>query len=270
MHAPAIDDTRASDIVRHGAYLCLQIPRAQRRLSGADVQALAEQGGFSNEFDARSGHPTQAIAFLRRSDASAAQISDPALLGADAIVHVAAPDAAVVQGFCAQLARLLDVSIQPHVLRGVVRPTVYTSNAMHEFAYAHQALQQSGEAMPNAFLIPMSKTPEWWTKDWMERHTYFLPRYDASGRMAHEGHALTAAPGIPRIMRRTYKSEPQRPPAGTYQFLNYFECADADVPTLEAVVAALRDVKRNPEWSFVREGPTWRGRRVREWADLFD
>ena len=34
------------------------------------------------------------------------------------------------------------------------------------------------------------------------------------------------------------------------------------------VCAALRDVARNPEWTFVREGPTWHGRRVAGWDEL--
>ena len=42
----------------------------------------------------------------------------------------------------------------------------------------------------------MSKTAAWWAKDWMERHTYFLPRYDDAGRMVNEGHALASAAGI--------------------------------------------------------------------------
>jgi hypothetical protein len=32
--------------------------------------------------------------------------------------------------------------------------------------------------------------------------------------------------------------------------------------------AALRDLDRNPEWKFVREGPTWQGRRVATWDEL--
>jgi hypothetical protein len=51
--------------------------------------------------------------------------------------------------------------------------------------------------------------------------------------------------------------------------VTYFECADADVPTFHEVCAALRDVKKNPEWAFVREGPTWHGRRVATWPELF-
>lgn len=88
--------------------------------------------------------------------------------------------------------------------------------------------------------------------------------------MASQGHALAAAAGIPSLMRRTYKSMTEPAPPGAYDFLTYFECADADVPTFHEVRAALRDVRRNPEWKFVREGPTWHGRRVGTWSELFE
>jgi hypothetical protein len=57
-------------------------------------------------------------------------------------------------------------------------------------------------------------------------------------------------------------------PAGAYDFITYFECSDADLPIFHQVCAALRDVTRNPEWRFVREGPTWQGRRVASWPEL--
>ena len=116
----------------------------------------------------------------------------------------------------------------------------------------------------------MSKTPAWWQKDWMERHTYFLPRYDDDGRMQRQGHALAAAPGIASLLRRTYKHPDEPAPAGRYDFVTYFECADDAVPTFHAVCAALRDVAQNPEWAFVREGPTWSGRRVATWEAVFE
>ena len=140
---------------------------------------------------------------------------------------------------------------------------------MNNWAYANQVTQQPGGAMPNAFLFPLSKTADWWRKDWMERHTYFLPRYDDHGQMTSEGHALAAAAGIPHLLRRTYKSLTEPAPAGQYDFVSYFECSDADVPMFHQVCAALRDVKRNPEWRFVREGPIWQGRRVASWEELF-
>jgi hypothetical protein len=140
---------------------------------------------------------------------------------------------------------------------------------MHEFAYAHQRAQEPGDVMPHAFLLPMSKTAEWWAKDWMEQQTYFLPRYDDRGRMTHPGHVLSAAPGIPHLMRRTYRHPVEPTPAGEYDFLTYFECADSGVPVFQEVCSALRDVARNPEWAFVREGPTWHGRRVERWFEVF-
>jgi len=70
-------------------------------------------------------------------------------------------------------------------------------------------------------------------------------------------------------MRRTYKHATEPAPAGAYDFISYFECANEDVPVFHAVCAALRDPNKNPEWKFVREGPTWHGRRVATWAELF-
>ncbi|HWN93355.1 MAG TPA: hypothetical protein VNQ15_18175, partial [Verrucomicrobiae bacterium] len=160
-------------------------------------------------------------------------------------------------------------AVRVHVLQGVRRPRSYTGGAMNKWAYERQVVQQPGTAMPNAFLVPMSKTAEWWRKDWMERHTYFLPTYDDEGRMRAEGHALATEAGIACLLRRTYRNDRHPAPDGAYDFLTYFECADRDVPTFHQVCAALRDVKRNPEWRFVREGPTWHGRRVASWKELF-
>jgi hypothetical protein len=71
-----------------------------------------------------------------------------------------------------------------------------------------------------------------------------------------------------RTRRGAARTEPA--PAGAYEFVSYFECADKDVATFHEVCAALRDVAKNPEWKFVREGPTWHGRRVTAWDELFE
>jgi hypothetical protein len=263
-------DVRSNEAIRHGAYVCLSVPpQARREAAAAAVPALAAQLGLANEFEADDGHPLKAIAFLRRVDATPADIADDGFLDADAVVHVAAVTTEPVRAFCSELAGLLGPHVGLRVLGGVVRPTNYTGNAMHNFAYAHQVVQQPGAVMRSAFLLPMSKTADWWEKDWLERHTYFLPRYDDSGRMLNEGHVLAAAPGIECLMRRTYKNAEEPAPDGEYDFINYFECGDDDVSTFHEVCAALRDVARNPEWRFVREGPTWHGRRVATWAELF-
>src|SRR5262249_9584297 len=106
-------------------------------------------------------------------------------------------------------------------------------------------------------------------KDWMERHTYFLPRYDDLGTMRNQGHPLAAEAGIPCLLRRTSKTIAEPPEDADYAFVTYFESPAADVPAFHGVRAALRDATRNPEWAFVREGPTWHGRRTATWAGLF-
>jgi hypothetical protein len=73
----------------------------------------------------------------------------------------------------------------------------------------------------------------------MERHTYFLPRYDADGTRVAEGHALAAGQGIPYLFRRTYRQLEEPAPPDTYDLINYFECADDDTRHFEATCAAL-------------------------------
>ncbi|HSS00309.1 MAG TPA: hypothetical protein VLM79_24795 [Kofleriaceae bacterium] len=263
------NDVRSIEPVRHGAYLCFAAPHSAREL-GPAVRTLAQRLGLRNEYEPGSDHPREAIAYLRRTEVTPAQIADEVLARATAVVHVAAPTADPVEQVVAELGRLLGPEAAPRVLGGVVRPMMYTGGAMHNFAYAHRLLQQPGADAPHAFLVPMSKTEAWWRKPWMERHTYFLPRYDDTGRMVHEGHALASAAGIPALMRRTYKHPSPPAPAGAYDFVTYFECADDAVPVFHEVCAALRDVAKNPEWAFVREGPTWHGRRVATWEAMFD
>jgi hypothetical protein len=256
---------------RHGAYLCVSAPpSAHEALAGLApaVVDVASRLGLRDEFAARDGHPPDAIAFLRRVEATRADIEDEGLLSASAVVHLASSDPARVSDACTAIARLLPAAARARILAGSVPPTRYTGGAMQEFAYAHQRAQEAGDTMPAAFLLPLRKTPEWWAKDWMERHTYFLPRYDEDGRMVRQGHPLAASAGIAALMRRTYRCTDGLSEDG-YDFLTYFECADTDVPVFDAVCAALRDVNRNPEWRFVREGPTWRGRRVESWRALW-
>ena len=264
------DDVRPQEALRHGAYVCFEASKTIPATAGAVVQSLARRLGLRNEFDAAGGDPEASVAYLRRAGAMPGDIPDAALARADAVVHVAAPSPEPVDDLCAELVRLLGPEIEPRVLRGVVRYPTFTGKAMFDFAYAHRVLQQPGAVMPNSFLVPLCKTADWWRKDWMERHTYFLPRYDDDGRMRHEGHALAAAAGIPCLLRRTYWPATEPVPDGQYDFVSYFECTDADVPTFHAVCAALRDTEKNPEWRFVREGPTWQGRRVATWEELFD
>jgi hypothetical protein len=249
-----------------GAYLCARSTGG--RVEGAPIAALCERLELINEFDGRPA-TGESVAFLRRQGATAGAIADDDVLHADWVIHAASRRAGIVETFCDEAARLLVGAARVRVLAGVIGTKNYTGAAMNNWAYARAVVQQPGSVMPNAFLVPMSKTADWWRKGWMERHTYFLPRYDDHGRMTGEGHALAAADGIACLLRRTYRHPVEPAPEGVYDFVTYFECADADVPTFHKVCAALRDVARNPEWRFVREGPTWHGRRVASPKELF-
>ena len=124
-----------TDALRHGAYICLRTTAATRpALAGAAVPSLAAGLGFENEFNAAAGHPPDAIAFLRRVNATTADLEDDALLHAEAIVHVASASAPRVREFCDQLLLLMGDAAMTRILGGVVQPTRYTSQAMHEFA----------------------------------------------------------------------------------------------------------------------------------------
>lgn len=274
------DEPAPTAPTRYGAYVGLADPRGLAEGAIEALDALTEQLGLVNEATAAGADPglvgtstsaqagaVASVAFLRQVAARPGDLEDPGLRNARAIVHVAAPTPEPV---CA-LSELLAKLAAPRPLRiitGAALPMSYTSNRMHDYAYARRVLQRPADEAPNGFLVPMNKTSAWWQKSWMERHTYFLPRYDAEGHQVAEGHALAAEEGIPYLFRRTYRQPQNSTPDGTYDFINYFECADADIEHFEATCAALRDVTRNPEWAYVREGPTWQGRRVAGWADV--
>jgi hypothetical protein len=155
-------------------------------------------------------------------------------------------------------------------LAGVQRPRSYTSYAMTQFAYAHALPPGPGERFPLGVVTPQNKTAEWWSMPWMRRESFFLPRYDDRGKMVAQGHALAAEAGIPCVNRRLYHAPDGYGRQGSYDFVGYFEFAEADAPIFRAVMAGLRDGVQNPEWAYVREGPEWWGRRVRSAVDLFE
>jgi hypothetical protein len=265
------DDVLTREVLGHGAYLCARAADG-RDLRAAGTEAipdLAERLRLRNEFHPAQTAPGGTIAFLGRCGAKRGDVEDEGVLRAQIVIHVSSGRAEVVDDFCGEASRRLSAAGPVRVLRGSARSRSYTGAAMNRWAYERAVVQQPGAAAPNAFLIPLSKTAEWWEKGWMERHTYFLPTYDPHGAMTSEGHALAAAEGIERLLRRTYKAASEPAPAGEYDFLTYFECADRDMPVFDRVCAALRDVARNPEWRFVREGPTWHGRRGDSWGALF-
>jgi len=147
-------------------------------------------------------------------------------------------------------------------LAGVMRPRSYTSHAMVQFAYAHALPPGPGDKYPLAVVTPINKTEAWWQMDFLHRESFFLPRYDKNENMVVKGHALASAAGVPNINRRLVHAPEGYGLDENYDFVGYFEFAEADAPVFRQVMAALRDTKQNPEWKYVMEGPEWWGRRV--------
>jgi hypothetical protein len=127
------------------------------------------------------------------------------------------------------------------------------------------APRRTGREASNAFILPLSKTAEWWEMPALERQGYFYPHVDPGSGRPVTRHARTAERGIGTILRRLYHNPRGHGRAGEFDFLAYFECDDEHTCTFEDVHWALRDLAQNPEWRYVREGPLWRGRRVLRW-----
>ncbi len=198
-------------------------------------------------------------------------LSHPAVMDADGLIRLEAEGSETLLKYEEGLRALLNpVGGSVETLSGVQRPRSYTSHAMTQYAYARAQQPGPGSAHPLGVVTPMNKNPEWWGMDWMHRESFFLPRYDAKENMVVKGHALAADAGIACITRRLVHAPEGYGRDGSYDFVGYFEFAEADASTFSGVMAALRDTEQNPEWAYISEGPEWWGRRVGEPAGLWE
>ena len=274
MHPEALN--LPTQVTGHQRFLFISLPP-----SGGDTAlagALDELGaGMENMHDV-AGHPSEEalqrgrFQLLRAEPALSAErdLSHPAMLQAQALVRLEGATPDPLARYEEGVRKLLEArGGAVETLVGVQRPRSYTSYAMTQFAYAPALAPQPGTACPMGVVTPQNKTPTWWSMDWMHRESFFLPRYDDQARLVAKGHALAAAAGIPSIVRRNVHAPAGYGQQGAYDFVPYFEFAEANAPIFRAVMAALRDVAQNPEWAYVREGPEWWGRRVARAAALW-
>ncbi len=198
-------------------------------------------------------------------------LSHPAVMDADGLIRLEAEASEPLLKYEEDLRALLNpVGGSIETLSGVQRPRSYTSHAMTQYAYNQAQQPGPGSVHPLGVVTPMNKNAEWWGMDWMHRESFFLPRYDAKEKMVVEGHALAADAGIACITRRLVHAPEGYGKEESYDFVGYFEFAEADASTFSAVMAALRDAERNPEWAYISEGPEWWGRRVGEPTGLWE
>ncbi len=207
---------------------------------------------------------------VERSKSLERDIPHPAVMDADGLVRLEAETLEPLLEYEAGLRALLgNAGGSLETLPGVQKPRSYTSHAMTQYAYARAQQPGPGSAHSFGVVTPMNKSTEWWAMDWMHRESFFLPRYDTNENMVVKGHALAADAGVACITRRLVHSSEGYGNEGCYDFVGYFEFAESDTPTFNAVMAALRDTEQNPEWKYISEGPEWWGRRVGESPELW-
>lgn len=148
---------------------------------------------------------------------------------------------------------------------GAARALTYTSAETQAWAYGAAKERASGRYLPNAIVLPIRKSAEWWAMSSMERHQYFYPHHDRQTGQCAVGHAEIGREAAPLICRRVFHNPDGPGQPGKWDFVTYFECADEHLAMFDKTLAAMRDTTKNPEWRYVEEGPLWKGRRVNKW-----
>ena len=218
--------------------------------------------GFFNDFDAESGHdapPHETIQFLVTSGFR----SSDGLGAARYAAQVCSKYRPRLDDIEAELRRRVGDCGEVVSLDGAIRVPQYTSAELYAYAYKPAPARTTGRTVRNAIIIPVNKKAEWWALDPLDRHAYFYPSRNGCGDIL--GHARSAEAGITSVYRKIYYHPDGHGIEGQFDFISYFECADGHLPTFDEVCRSLRNVHRNPEWTYVEEGPEWRGHRVLRW-----
>ena len=228
--------------------------------------------GFFNDFDLDDARETQAQRFetiqfyVRDGDAPDPEsCPSPCLQKARHMVQVSSKYRPRLQEIDEELRRRIGDSAEILALDGAFRNPRYSSPEMVSYSNKGSPPRRSGRLSKNAIVVPIRKTPEWWQKSTLERHSYFYPHIDHASATPVKGHAMAAEKGIPALFRRVYHNPDGYERPGEFDFVSYFECDDEALPVFDQVMASLRDFHQNPEWRYVEEGPIWRGRRVLRW-----
>lgn len=238
---------------------------ARLRTAGGNIAR-----GFFNDFDIDDAREMQAQRFetiqffVREGDASA-DCQDPCIQKARHMVQVSSKYRPRLQEIDEELRRRVGDSAEIISLEGAFRNPRYSSPEMVQYSNKGAPSRRSGRLSKNAILVPTRKTPEWWQKSALERHSCFYPHIDHASATPVKGHALAAEKGIPALFRRVYHNPDGYERPGEFDFVSYFECDDEALPVFDQVMNSLRDFHQNPEWRYVEEGPIWRGRRVLRW-----
>lgn len=235
--------------------------RSRLRLAGEGI-ARGFLNGFEREGANSDAPALETVQFLSLNGVGVdASTSQPATY----VVQVSSRYRPRLDEVHKELARRVGDAAAIEMIEGCIRLPQYTSANVAVWAYEQARQHGTGRAAPNAIILPMRKTAEWWAMSELERHTFFYPHHDRQSGRDVVGHAALGREAAPLIYRRLYHNPLGPGRVGEWDFVTYFECADEHLPLFDRTLETMRDVDKNPEWRFVEEGPMWRGRRVQRW-----
>jgi hypothetical protein len=132
--------------------------------------------GFYDDFEAdgvRDGQPHESMHFL----VSEGVAGTSGIAAARCAAQVSAKYRPRLQETELELRRLGDAA-EVLSIDGAVRSQRYASSELYDYAYRKAVARKSGPFARNAFVLPMSKSAEWWAKSSLERHAFFYPHVD--------------------------------------------------------------------------------------------
>lgn len=151
--------------------------------------------GYFNDFDADGTRETAPHETIQFFVAESHRLSGTGIGAASHAVQVSGKYRPHLQEIDVELRRRLGDTAEVFALDGAERGLRYTSSELYEFAYRTAGSRRSGRVARNMFVLPLSKTPEWWRLSSLERHAYFYPHVD-SGRVMHDGAFVDPDAGI--------------------------------------------------------------------------
>lgn len=211
--------------------------------------------GFSNDFKPQKGK-TDTIHYIRVNDYL---LKGESLAGKPfGLIRIESTDKKILDRYVESLADLVKDRFRLEARFAVTRQLNYTDADTLQRLKDNAPKRGNGEEQPNVVVFPLSKTAAWWGQTQEKRQNYFFENPALFGK-DHIGHNGVGFKYIQHIFRKLYHS---RFIDSKQDFMTYFEYADADASTFDALLSGLRNPGLNQEWEYVEEKPIVYGKRM--------
>ena len=242
-------------------------PKPRVVLSELEKQKLSERiqqasGNFSNDFNPEKG-TVETIQFHKT--VSYTLNGQPVSRKPLGMIRVESLNRQAIEKFIREVSSELNTNFEIETQFGVTGQLNYTDTATLQRLKDQAPTRGTGRDQPNAVVLPLSKTAEWWGLPQEKREQYFFKHPEVFSPQ-QLGHNAIGFKYINKIFRKLYHS---RFTGGDQDFITYFEFADTNAEIFDQLLGGLRDVALNPEWKFVIEKPLFKGRRVQSPQEMF-